>query len=96
MAKTNMNTRGEKNSFLCISELPARKREFNLQSLVFKGLIFNNFEFQFEQNCPIAAVNASHFHSHSALCTRYGQKKQSQNALPYQLSISKINFRRVL
>jgi len=26
-----------------------------------KGLIFNIFEHSFEENCPLAAVNASHF-----------------------------------
>lgn len=26
-----------------------------------KGLIFNSFEHLFEENCPISAVNASHF-----------------------------------
>jgi len=77
MAKTNMNKRGKVNNFLSISRLPTKEKEFDLQSLLFRGLILNSFEFQFEQNCPIAAVNASHF-------------------LPYKLSISKINFRRVL
>lgn len=26
-----------------------------------EGLIFNIFEHSFEENCPLAAVNASHF-----------------------------------
>jgi len=27
----------------------------------FEGLIFNIFEHSFDENCPLAAVNASHF-----------------------------------
>ncbi|MEI7719459.1 MAG: hypothetical protein WCI72_06320 [archaeon] len=26
-----------------------------------KGLIFNSFEHSFDENCPLTAVNASHF-----------------------------------
>ncbi|MEI7718693.1 MAG: hypothetical protein WCI72_02405 [archaeon] len=31
------------------------------RSFASEGLIFNIFEHAFEENCPLAAVNASHF-----------------------------------
>jgi len=37
------------------------KKEIKLRYFVGEGLIFNIFEHAFEENCPIAAVNALHF-----------------------------------